>query len=77
MRWWVRPKTTHGQHHDIRQVSIGAKQPKKELYHGWAVAGDLELTYSPGRASTSFRRAVQSAMSSLLMGPAAAAGCCC
>jgi hypothetical protein len=76
-RWWVRPKTTHGQHHDSRHVSMGLRQAKKDVYHGCALAGDLELTYSPGRASTSLKRAVHSATSSLLTGPPcwAAAGC--
>jgi hypothetical protein len=48
---------------------MGLKQAKKDVYHGWALAGDLELTNSPGRASTSFKRAVHSAMSSVLTGP--------
>jgi hypothetical protein len=48
---------------------MGLKQPKKDVYHGCELSGDLELTYSPGRARTSLKRAVHSAMSSLLMGP--------
>lgn len=78
MRWCVLPKTTQGQHHDIRHVSIGLKQPKNMLYHGCELSGDLELTYSPGRASTSLKRAVHSATSSLLIGPWPGwAGWCC
>lgn len=75
-RWWVRPKTTHGRHQLSRQVSMGAKQPKNELNHGWALSGDLELRYSLGRATTSLNRDDHSATSSLLMGPCWA-GCCC
>lgn len=48
---------------------MGLKQPRKDSCHGCAVAGDLELTTSPGLVRTSLKRFFHSLTSVSLMGP--------